>query len=1026
MPIKCPKCQMDNPSDSKFCKECATPLPFPVDLSVTKTLETPAKGLALGSTFAGRYQIVQELGRGGMGAVYKALDTQINEEVAIKLIRPEIAADEKTLERFGNELKLARKISHKNVCRMYHLEKGEETPYISMEYLEGEDLKKLIRTKERLPAEEAIGIAQQMCEGLVEAHRLGVVHRDLKPQNIMIGKDGEAKIMDFGIARSLEAPGVTQTGVIIGTPDYISPEQAEGLEADHRSDIYSLGVILYEMVTGSVPFKGDTALSVALKHKAQLPLDPRKRNPELSDDLGRLILICMEKDRARRYQTAKDLLDDLRNIEQGLPLGTKIRPHRATAISKLLHSKWFIPAVVILVAAIIGIVLWRIIPSQSPVSNLSGIPSIAVLDFQNRTGDKDLNLNSDNLSLWVMSDLAQSRYLTVVPDDKVYEILSELDLIDAERLTTKDLRDIARMAEASHILRGAVTRSGDSFRIDTTLQETDGMKIVGTAWVEGADETSFTVLVDQLTQRIKANLDLSETKIAGDFDEEVGTILTKSPEALKFYREGRRYYFSDPEKSADLMKKAVEIDPGFAMAYRSLALVYFNRLGDRPLGDKYWQKMMEFIDRISQQERMLILAQDSRTPPEKRIEILEELLKIYPQSSLGRATLGTYYLRWEYLEKAAEQFEIGIQYRNAENIGILYSQLQGTYLGMGEYGKIEELVEKYKKEIGGKDDYSVWLGYAYAAQGKKDLALREQRKRKELPKDPVTLRFIGWLYTALDDEAGAENAYRRIFDMQNQGQHWEAWKYLGDLSCLKGRFNKAEEQYWEGLRLAEKFRYPGVMVLFHEHLADLAWRRGDIDKALEEIEINIENIENSGDEYSSVYFGVPILAAAKRFEEAQKIVEVRKKWMDSSQIDDQKNLTREYFLAEGHLALGKGDYAQAISHFEKAQSLLAFPFPDNMEGYARYFEALALAYYRSGDLERAQEEYKKISEMTLGRVSGKDIYAKSFYMLGKIAEQRGWPGKAIEHYEKFLELWKDADPDIPEIEDAKIRLETLK
>jgi serine/threonine-protein kinase len=335
MSVKCPSCDTENTSDSQFCKKCATPLPFSGDISVTKTLETPAKGLALGSTFAGRYQIVAELGKGGMGAVYKALDTQINEEVAIKLIRPEIAADEKKLERFSNELKLARKIAHKNVCKMYHLEKGEETPYISMEYLEGKDLKKLIWEKETLPAEEAVGIAQQVCEGLVEAHRLGVVHRDLKPQNIMIDKDGQAKIMDFGIARSVEAPGVTQTGVIIGTPDYISPEQAEGQEADHRSDIYSLGVIMYEMVTGSVPFKGDTALSVALKHKAQLPLDPRKHNPAIPDELSRLILICMEKDRNRRYQTARDLLDDLRNIEHGLPRVPKSAPTAKPSLQPL-------------------------------------------------------------------------------------------------------------------------------------------------------------------------------------------------------------------------------------------------------------------------------------------------------------------------------------------------------------------------------------------------------------------------------------------------------------------------------------------------------------------------------------------------------------------------------------------------------------------------------------------------------------------------------------------------------------------
>ena len=361
--MKCPRCQNDNPEGTRFCGRCGRELPGSGETlpTGTATFQTPSKGLERGTTFARRFEIIEEIGQGGMGTVYKAYDSKIREVVALKLLKPEIASDPEVIERFRNEIKLARQVAHRHVCRMYDL--GEEwlSIYISMEYVPGEDLKSFIRRSGHLNEAKAVGLAKQIAEGLAEAHRLGVVHRDLKPQNVMIDKDGNAKIMDFGIARSLHTRGVTGTGVIIGTPEYMAPEQAEGRDIDHRVDIYALGAILFEMVTGRVPFEGTTPLSIVLKHRSEPPTDPQTINAQISAGLSRIILKCLAKSRDDRYQSAAAVLEDLTAVEQGLPMTRQVTARAKPLTDREITVKFrlrkiLVPALIVGALVIVGIV----------------------------------------------------------------------------------------------------------------------------------------------------------------------------------------------------------------------------------------------------------------------------------------------------------------------------------------------------------------------------------------------------------------------------------------------------------------------------------------------------------------------------------------------------------------------------------------------------------------------------------------------------------------------------------------------
>jgi eukaryotic-like serine/threonine-protein kinase len=308
MPVECPKCHSENNDSSRFCSNCAAPLgPAGMEVpSLTKTLETPVQVMRPGTVIAGKYKILEEIGHGGMGVVYKAEDTRLQRTVALKFLPPELTHIPEIRDRFRQEAKAAAALDHPNICTIYDFDQAEDRAFISMAYIEGQSLRKRIDSGP-LELEEALKIAAQVAEGLQEAHGKGIVHRDIKSANIMVTPKGQAKVMDFGLARVAGASLVTQEGTTMGTVSYMSPEQARGEKVDHRTDIWSFGVVLYEMLSGELPFKGEQSQAIVYSILKEKPRPLTGLRPGLPPAIEQVVLKALEKEPDKRYQSFEEI-----------------------------------------------------------------------------------------------------------------------------------------------------------------------------------------------------------------------------------------------------------------------------------------------------------------------------------------------------------------------------------------------------------------------------------------------------------------------------------------------------------------------------------------------------------------------------------------------------------------------------------------------------------------------------------------------------------------------------------------------
>ncbi|MFB0564705.1 MAG: protein kinase [Candidatus Aminicenantaceae bacterium] len=1034
MGIKCPKCQTENPDTSSYCADCGTQLGPSKDISVTKTIETPKEELTRGSIIAGRYEIIEELGKGGMGRIYRVEDTKLKQEVALKLIKPEIAEDKKTIERFRNELKIARNIRHKNVCGMFDLGEAEGTHFIMMEYIRGEDLKSFIHRSGQLTIGTAIRISKQVCEGLDEAHRLGVMHRDLKSSNIMIDREGNARIMDFGIARSLKEKGITGAGVMIGTPEYMSPEQVEAKDIDERSDIYSLGIILYEMTTGKLPFEADTPFAVGVKQKSENPRDPRELNPQIPEDLCRVVLKCLEKDKGQRYQSAGEVRSELENIEKGIPTSEKVIPKRKPLTSKEITvtfglKKLLIPALAVFAFIIAAVIIWQLIPKREIIPAApSDKPSLAVMYFKNNTGDGSFDIWRSALSDSIITDLSQSKFIQVLSSDRLYSVLRKLNLTEAKTYASEDLKEVAAEGKVNHILQGSLSKAGETFRIEYTLQDIRTGEAIGSERIEGKGEESIFSLVDELTRRVKVNFKLTEEEIASDIDKEVGKITTSSPEAYKNYIEGVIHFNRrDARKSIQFLKKATEIDPEFASAYRTLSIAYSN-LGYRAERKKYLKKAMELSDRISERERYRIEAEHysySEKTYDKAIDTFNKLLQLYPEAGYARNNLGSKYMDLELWDKAIEQYQWHIQ--NKVDYHQPYGNIAAAYMAKGIYEKAKEILEFYLDNISDHPGIRYSLARSYLAQGKYELALVEADKGLSVnPAFFLNQRIKADIYHLKGELLTAEKEYLKLIESREPAAHAWGLAKLASLYFTQGRFKEAKELLERGIDWSKEVGEKWAESNFHWYLGYAHLKSGSPESALKEFEDSLRGYveaESFGAQRFVRYLeGVGYLEM-NSIEQAQKAAAELKKFIEEGM---NRKAIRHYHHLMGRIELKKESFTKAVENFKKAISLLPFQRNPTSDYHALFIEPLALAYYKQGELEKARYECERIISLTLGRLGYGDIYAKSFYMLGKIYEQQDSTGKAIEHYQKFLDLWKDADPGIAEVKDAKKRLAGLK
>ncbi|HEX6904433.1 MAG TPA: tetratricopeptide repeat protein [Thermoanaerobaculia bacterium] len=930
-------------------------------LPPTLTSDDNIRSLAAGSRLAGRYQILGLVGVGGMGLVYRARDEQLDLEVALKVLRPDVA-DSRRAARFKQELVLARQVSHPNVVRTHDIGSDGETVFITMDFVDGRSLAQRIAERRRLPPEEAAAIARQIAAALAAAHEAGVVHRDLKPGNVLIEDSGRAAIGDFGVARSLAGSGLTLPGMVVGTLDYLSPEQARGEEVDGRTDLYALGIILYEMLTGELPFAGGSQAEVLAQRITGSARDLGTAGVTVPRSLAAIVRKLLERDPARRYQSAREVLADLDRLDASPFPARRWAALAACGLVALLALGW-------------GIRAWTARSEETlPPATAAAAPrhSVALLPLVDETGRPDLAWVASGLPEMLAASLAEDSTVRVLDGEQVFRTLESLKLPQVQ-LSDREARRLAELLDADRLVSGRVRAAGGRLRIDLSLTATD---LPGAApqrlHAEVEPQEAFR-LVDRLGADLRERLSLPPAPS--------GQAVSRSPEALAAFARGRaKLLRGDALAAVGDLERAVASDPGFSAAWVQLARAR-DEVGRREAAREAARRAVETLGPGEGRGAFEARALEARLAghPGKAQEILAGLVQRYPGDAETRVALAEAYGEAGSLDRAMatldEAVRLAPHHPRAWFLLAKYSIQAGNYRrAIDDYLVHALVVQNQLDSDEGRADVLNAYGVAYERLGELEKAAANFEQaapiRKRIGDDrgyATTLRNLANLHMRRGDHARAERQLEEalallqrlgdapgIADVYNEfgvlaeergdheaalAQYQKALRARRDLgndlalaesfgnvgfACYQlGRYDDALVYWRQGLELAEKSGDPTGVIAATQNLGMLELARGDWDAAVKSFVKALASSRELGiKEAVAASLGYLGRLAQNQGRPAAALAYFRDAVAVLRELDDRRGLA-EFTLAQAEVEIEIGMEKPAGEHLREAGALLA-------------------------------------------------------------------------------------------------------